>query len=71
MFSKKAAAPKVNNKDLAKQVEQEFKQRWIEKRSSELVAQGKSPAEAGNQALAEYTQRFAYTQALPAPVTPN
>jgi hypothetical protein len=50
-------------KSITTQVEQSFKQRWIERRSSELVGQGQSGEAARNQAVSEFRQRYEFTGA--------
>jgi hypothetical protein len=62
MFSSKKnpAAPK-ESKTVAADVEKEFMQRWIDKRTADLVAQGKDQPVARAQAVAEFKVTFAYT----------
>jgi hypothetical protein len=62
MFSSKKnpAAPK-ESKTVAVDVEKDFMHRWIEKRSADLVASGKSPADAHDQAVAEFKVNYSYT----------
>jgi hypothetical protein len=64
LFSKKKkpAGPKEST-TVATDVEKDFMHRWIEKRSSELVSQGKSPSDAQAQATAEFKAKFNYTDA--------
>jgi len=64
LFSKKKnpVAPK-ESPTVATDVEKEFMHRWVDKRSSELVSQGKSPADAQAQAVAEFKVKFNYTDA--------
>ena len=45
------------------QTEQSLRDRWIEKRGAELIAQGKTPSEAQRQAVQEFRERFGYTNA--------
>jgi hypothetical protein len=56
-------APK-ESKTLATDVEKDFMQRWIEKRSSELVAKGMGPDAAHEQAVAEYKTTYSYTRTV-------
>lgn len=49
------------NPAYASEVEEGFKQRWVEKRASELMALGLRPDLARQQALEEYAVRFRYT----------
>ena len=51
------------NPAYASEVEDAFKQRWVEKRSSELMALGLRPDLARQQALEEYSVRYRYTHA--------
>jgi hypothetical protein len=64
MFSSKKnpAAPK-ESKTVAADVEKDFMHRWIDKRSADLVAQGRTPEAARAQAVAEFKTTFAYTNA--------
>ena len=45
------------------QVEDAFKQRWIEHRGSELMKQGVAPDVARSQAIAEFRQKYEFTTA--------
>lgn len=60
LFSKKSSSPK-ENPAIAGSVEETFKVRWVEKRSAELVAQGKAAEVARAQAVAEFQEKFAFT----------
>lgn len=51
------------DKTITTQIEQSFKQRWIEHRSTELVGQGVAPDEARTRAIIEFRQRYEYTGA--------
>lgn len=62
LHSKKNAQPK-ENPNLASETEEGFKQRWIEKRGSELVAKGVRADLARQQAIDEFRERFPYTSA--------
>lgn len=64
MFSKKKApaVPKESSYP-AKDVEKDFMQRWIEKRTADLVAQGTPASAAKAQAIAEFKAKFNYTDA--------
>ncbi len=55
--------PPKEDSHVATQSEREFKQRWVDKRSSELVAQGLAPDTARAQAAAEFNQKFSATHA--------
>jgi hypothetical protein len=61
MFSsrKNPAAPK-ESKTLAADDEKDFMHRWIEKRASDLVAQGTPAAAAHDQAVTEFKATFTY-----------
>jgi hypothetical protein len=70
-FGKKTASdappkPKQSSK-ISTEVELEFRQRWTDKRASDLVAQGMTPEAAKAQALAEFRVQFAYTHAATLP----
>ncbi len=54
--------PKENTA-VATDVEEGFKQRWMDKRTSELVAQGMQVDTARQQALDEFRARYSYTRA--------
>jgi hypothetical protein len=64
LFSKKKkpATPK-ESPTVATDVEKDFMKRWIDKRTSDLVAQGFAPDAARDQATAEFKVKFSYTQA--------
>jgi hypothetical protein len=49
------------------EVELEFRQRWTDKRTSDLVAQGMTPEAAKAQALEEFRVKYAYTHAATMP----
>ena len=51
------------NPAIASQVEEEFKQRWIEKRGAELMALGLRPDLARQQAIDEFNDRYGFTHA--------
>jgi hypothetical protein len=46
---------------IAGQTDADFKTRWIEKRTGELIAQGQAATAARAQAAAEFTERYAFT----------
>ncbi len=54
--------PKENTA-VATEVEEAFKQRWIEKRSAELVTQGLRADLARQQAIDEFRARYSFTRA--------
>ncbi|HEY1792735.1 MAG TPA: hypothetical protein VGG34_07435 [Opitutaceae bacterium] len=64
MFSKKKKKPPVPkpSKHLAADVEKEFMQRWIDKRTGDLAAQGMTQDAARAQAVAEYKKQYSYTE---------
>ena len=51
------------NPAIATEVEESFKQRWIEKRGAELMALGLRPDLARQQAIDEFRDRYGYTHA--------
>lgn len=57
-FRKKAEEPSVTT-----QVEENFKHRWVEKRSAELTGQGMPQDEARQRALAEFRDQYEFTGA--------
>lgn len=59
---KKPAKPK-ENPALATATEQEFKQRWVDRRVAELVAKGTAPEAAHAQADAEFREHYSFTHA--------
>ena len=61
MFSSKKnpAAPK-ESKTVATDVEKDFMRRWIDKRTSDLVAAGSSASAARAQAVAEFKATYTY-----------
>jgi hypothetical protein len=63
MFSKKEPAAPKERPDIANQVEADFMQRWIEKRTAELVAAGSTPAAAHDRAVTEFRLQYSYTGA--------
>ena len=54
--------PKVDT-NVSLQVEEAFKQRWIEKRGAELMAGGLAPDIARSRAIEEFRERYEYTAA--------
>lgn len=51
------------NPAVASEIEEGFKQRWVEKRAAELMALGQRPDLARQQAIDEFRDRFGYTHA--------
>jgi hypothetical protein len=62
-WKKKAATPKPSTA-YATEVEKDFMHRWIEKRTADLVAQGRGAAEARDQAVADYRRTYSYTRTV-------
>jgi hypothetical protein len=62
LFSRKNAPPK-ENPAIASEVEANFKQRWMDKRTVELKATGMTAAAAQAQAEEEFSVRYSYTSA--------
>lgn len=58
----KKSAPK-SDAGLTREMETDFKARWVEKRSAELVAQGQSASAARTAAEAEFNERYGFTSA--------
>ena len=61
---KKPDAPlkEKSNPHVATEMERQFAQRWLDKRTGDLVASGLSPEAARAQANQEYQQKFNYAQ---------
>jgi hypothetical protein len=59
VFSKKNSKPKENTA-VATETEQTFKQRFVDKRATELTTQGIAPEDARTQALQEFRARYGY-----------
>lgn len=62
LVGKKRAEPKDSG-TIAGEVEESLKRRWVEKRTAELVAQGKTAETAKELALQEFREKFEYTGA--------
>ncbi len=60
--SKKPAAPKEST-TLAADDEKDFKRRWTDKRTAELITQGMPTEAARTQASAEFKAKFSYLDA--------
>lgn len=58
---KSNANPDAVSSHVARDVEKDFMERWVAKRSGELVAQGLSPDQANSQSASEFHQKFAVT----------
>jgi hypothetical protein len=61
-FAKKDAKPK-ENPAIAAETDADFRQRWVDKRTTELVAEGLTPIAARAQAVDEFKVRYSYTAA--------
>lgn len=57
-----AKEPK-ENPAVASEIEEGFKQRWVEKRAAELMALGQRPDLARQQAINEFRVKYGYTHA--------
>ena len=69
-FSKKENARRAQPKQgshVSTDVELEFRQRWVDKRAADLVAQGMLADSAHAQAMAEFRTKFYYTHAAQLP----
>lgn len=60
MFKKSPAKP---SNGLTGDVEADFKTRWVDKRTTELVATGQAADAARAQAIAEFKERYGFTGA--------
>lgn len=54
---------KAEEKPVTTQVEENFKHRWVEKRSAEIAGQGIAQDEARRRALTEFREKYEYTGA--------
>lgn len=65
LFPKKSGEPKApkENSAISADVEQTFRKRWVEKRRSELTAQGLAPDAAAAQADREFAERYDFKAA--------
>jgi hypothetical protein len=52
-----------NNKAVVAEVEESFRQRWIERRAAELMNRGVSPNLARSQAIEEFRLNYGFTGA--------
>ena len=66
MFSKKSAKKRSEATTVA-DMEQDFRQRWIEKRTAELTSPTVNAETARAQATAEFKTRYGYTNAAGRP----
>jgi len=62
LFSRKASKPK-ENPAIAAELEESFRQRWIEKRAAELVSKNLAPDLARAQAMEEFKARYNFPEA--------
>ena len=60
MFKKSSSKPKQG---LASETESDFRNRWVDKRATELVAQGQTADAARAAATVEFKERFGFTGA--------
>jgi len=61
-FSSAKKKRRAEEKSIPVAVEQALKDRWMEKRSAELVQQGLAPYAAQRQAESEFAKKYSYTQ---------
>jgi hypothetical protein len=61
LFSKKSDRPKETSA-ISSEVEETFRQRWVDKRTSELTAQGTAAPAARAQAEQEFRERYAFNR---------
>lgn len=59
MFWRKSEKPKESTA-IAADVEASFRQRWLDKRAAEIVAQGENAEFARGQAAREFAEKFEY-----------
>lgn len=62
LFSKKSATPKESSA-IASDTDENFKQRWVDRRTTELVARGTVAEAARTQAIAEFRAQYGFTSA--------
>lgn len=62
VFSKKTPRVKESSA-ISAEVEESFRQRWVDKRVAELTAQGTAADAARTQAETEFRERFGFTRA--------
>lgn len=62
LFSKKTGTPRESSQ-IAGEMEDSFKRRWIEKRTAELVAQRTPADSAQTQAIREFGEKFEFRRA--------
>jgi hypothetical protein len=62
MFSKKSGKPKESSA-IASENEETLRKRWVDKRMSELTAQGTAAETARLQAEQEFRQKFGFSEA--------
>lgn len=62
LFSRKSDRPKESSTP-ASETEEAFRQRWMQQRTNELVAQGAGAEAARTQAANEFRERFGFTKA--------
>jgi hypothetical protein len=61
LFSKKTNRPKESS-EISSEVEATFRQRWVDKRVTELTAQGTAAPAARTQADQEFSERYGFNQ---------
>jgi hypothetical protein len=62
LFSKKAGRVKESS-TISADVEESFRKRWVDKRATELTAQGTAAEAARTQAESEFRERYGFTRA--------
>lgn len=60
-WNKKPSQKPKESSTIATDTERDFRARWIERRTGELVAQGQNSMAAHDQAEAEFHSKFSYT----------
>ena len=61
-FSSKKAPRTKESSAIASEVEEGFRQRWIDQRSAQLVAQGTAAEAARTQAASEFRERYDFSR---------
>ncbi len=61
LFSKRSSRPKENT-SITGEVQDTFRKRWLDKRTAELVAQGRDAAAARAQAETEFSNAYDFSK---------
>jgi len=64
VFSRKSGKAR-ENRAISSEIEENFRKRWTDRRSAELVAQGSTPEAARQLAENEFRERYAFNSTAP------